>query len=334
MRKLGSLLTAYGIEALLEHSHAMIVLLGPQGEVAEFNTAFESYKSLLPDPPNLYDLISPEEHGLIREWVSRAHRVERPARQMINLRGPAGQPVCFDCLIVPLADSRQLFVAEPLAADPGNGAVQKLTRQVRLFRVESSHAKKIAINKQVELEAIIAQANEIQYLDQLTGLPNRRWMINALQTAVMHSEEFHMPLSISMLDVDHFKKINDTFGHIAGDQVLRQIGEHLRIHIRRYLHDDVRDVDTAGRYGGEEFLILLPNTTIQSALRQARRLCETIRTLRIPIGEQTVSLTVSIGIAELRIGTETWQDLLDRADKALYRAKDQGRDRWIAIENE
>ena len=332
MRKLGSLLTAYGVEALLEHSHAMIVLLGPAGEVADYNAAFEAHKSILPDPPNLYDLISEEEHELIREWVSRAHRVERPARQMINLRGPAG-PVCFDCLIIPLPDSQLMFVAEPLAAAEGDETVQKLSRQVRLFRVESAHAKKIAINKQVELEAIIAQANEIQYLDPLTRLPNRRWLMNALQTAVMRSEEFHNPLSVSMLDIDHFKTINDTHGHIAGDEVLQQIGEHLQIQIRRYLHDDVRDVDTAGRYGGEEFLILLPNTPIQSAMRQASRICDTIRKVGFTAGEKTLSLTVSVGIAELRIGAEGWQELLDRADKALYQAKERGRDRWIAIEN-
>ncbi len=312
----------------------MIALVDPGGGLLDFNAAFEAHKKNFPELANLYDLVPPEEVGVFREWFTRAHRIEHPARQLIRLLGEGGESTCFEALILPLSESKMLFVAEAVTPGAGDEVINKLTRQVRLFRVESEQAKKIAINKQVELQAIIAQANELQHVDQLTSLPNRRWLMKALQTAVMQSEEYSTPLSVSMLDVDHFKNINDTYGHIAGDEALQQIADHLRGSIRRYLDDDVRDVDTAGRYGGEEFLILLPNTPIQAAMRQAARLCEEIRNLKVKVGDASVHLTVSIGIAELMIADESWQMLLDRADKALYQAKEQGRDRWVAIENQ
>ncbi len=334
MRTLGSLVASYGMEALLDYSHAMIVLVGPRGELKEFNSAFETHKKNFPEIQNLYEVLPAGQENVFREWVTRAHRINQPGRQLINLlAGTAQDAVCYECLIIPLPNAETLFVAERVTSEAVDDVVQKLTRQVRLFKVESEHAKKIAINKQIELEAIIAQANEVQNIDQLTSLPNRRWIMNALQTAVLYSERQRTALSISMLDVDHFKKINDTYGHIAGDEALQQIGQNLQVQIRRYLNDDIREVDTAGRYGGEEFLILLPNTPIESAKRQADRICNAMRELSIKVGQETVSLTVSIGIAEFRFGSETWDKLLDRADKALYQAKKQGRDRWVAIEN-
>jgi diguanylate cyclase (GGDEF)-like protein len=112
---------------------------------------------------------------------------------------------------------------------------------------------------------------------------------------------------------------------MVGDEVLAQIGHHLRDHIRQ--------PDRAGRYGGEEFLILLPNTAIKSAAVAASRLCNEIRTAKMRAAANSIQLTVSIGIAELAVGSETWQKLLTRADQAMYQAKTLGRDQWAASPN-
>jgi two-component system cell cycle response regulator len=102
---------------------------------------------------------------------------------------------------------------------------------------------------------------------------------------------------------------------------LRQLAGELRDHIRH--------PDTIGRYGGEEFLVVLPHSTIKAATEQAERLCRHVRALALQSGKTRIKLTISIGIAQYRIHQEDWQEFLSRADSALYQAKDDGRDRWI-----
>jgi diguanylate cyclase (GGDEF)-like protein len=126
------------------------------------------------------------------------------------------------------------------------------------------------------------------------------------------------------LDIDHFKSINDTYGHVVGDQVLQKLAGELREHIRH--------PDTIGRYGGEEFLVILPHSTVIAATEQAERLCRYIRSLVIPAGENNISLTISIGVAQFKIQREDWQTFLSRSDKALYQAKNNGRDQWAVAE--
>jgi len=141
---------------------------------------------------------------------------------------------------------------------------------------------------------------------------------------VIFSDRYGTPLTISMLDIDHFKKINDTYGHTVGDEVLRSLASELRNHIRY--------PDTIGRYGGEEFLIVLPHSTLKAATEQAERLCKHVRSSLIKSGDQEIAVTVSIGIAQYQIHNEDWETLLNRADAALYKAKHNGRDQWIAAE--
>jgi len=200
-----------------------------------------------------------------------------------------------------------------------NAEIQRLTEELNKTKRELEDAKRIIKVKDIELKAILAQADEVSHTDALTYLPNRRQVINNLQKEVHRAERYKTPLSISMLDIDHFKKINDSYGHTVGDQVLYQLAT--------LLSEGVRESDMVGRYGGEEFLILLPNTKLSKAAELAARLCKLIKETDIDVGEKT-NLTVSIGVAEYRHCEETWQKLLSRADMALYDAKNAGRDRW------
>jgi diguanylate cyclase (GGDEF)-like protein len=305
----------------------MIALARLNGELVEVNPAFEACRRMTPGARSLYDMLAPGERIPFRDWVAKAYQMGQLFRERYNLLLGDHQETCFDCLLLPLPEEQFLFVAEEIISDPNlTQAVQRMSRQVKLFKVESAQAKQIAINKQVEVDAIMAQTDEIKHIDPLTFMPNRRLLMKALQSEVIRSDRYKTPLSISMLDVDHFKNINDVHGHTVGDAVLGQIATYLRDHIRH--------PDTAGRYGGEEFLILLPNTSIKFASEQAARLCREISKLKIKAGTDTVQLTVSIGIAELNVGSETWQKLLNRADKAMYQAKEQGRNRFVAIENQ
>ena len=199
----------------------------------------------------------------------------------------------------------------------------RLNAELNSVKKELDETKKILKIKEIELKAVIAQAEEVSHVDQLTTLPNRRQVMKTLQNEVIRAERYKTYLSISMIDIDHFKKVNDTYGHTVGDQALFQVANMLKEHVRH--------PDTVGRYGGEEFLVVLPNTRLKQAAEQAARLCKHIRETDINVGAN-FRLTISIGIAEYRHGQETWQKFLSRADMALYAAKNAGRDRWMVSE--
>jgi len=201
---------------------------------------------------------------------------------------------------------------------------RKLLADFQKLEIEYEKTKRSLEIREIEVRAILAQAHELANTDVLTFLPNRRKILTTLQEEVIRSSRYGTPLAVSILDLDHFKKVNDTYGHTAGDQVLRSVAARLRTQIRH--------PDTIGRYGGEEFLIVLPNSEMQAAAEQASRLCQQIRTLRIDINDHVASVTISVGVAQFKIGRETWEELLHRADEALYQAKEKGRDRWVAAE--
>lgn len=156
--------------------------------------------------------------------------------------------------------------------------------------------------------------------DGLTGLLNRRGIESRLQLEANRLGRYGQPYSVLSIDVDLFKHINDRHGHPAGDAVLRALGQTL---VRAG-----RDVDLAGRTGGEEFLIVMPHTAADSARALAERLLQTVRALRVPVaGDGLVSTTVSIGVVTAERADEPLQAVMQRLDAALYRAKQAGRDR-------
>lgn len=154
-------------------------------------------------------------------------------------------------------------------------------------------------------------------IDPLTALLNKVTLQKELDRQFQHAIRYGRPLTILMVDVDHFKRINDTHGHLLGDQVLA--------HIARQMSQNLRQHDIAGRFGGEEFTIILPETLTTGAMILAERIRETIETTPLDGEEILIKATVSIGIAELTPHHTSPFSLLDDADKALYRAKHSGR---------
>jgi diguanylate cyclase (GGDEF)-like protein len=166
-----------------------------------------------------------------------------------------------------------------------------------------------------------AQLVAMATLDSLTGLLNRRTVYERLEGEIAKHRRFKTPLSCLLLDIDHFKAINDSHGHLAGDAVLTAIAENLKNHSRRY--------DIISRYGGEEFLIILPGTDLAAAMTVAEKLRQHIADLRTSFAGATLQVTVSIGAAELINGKEEADDLVGRADRALYQAKGSGRNQVV-----
>ena len=168
--------------------------------------------------------------------------------------------------------------------------------------------------------------SEVSSRDALTGLYNRCYVIEKLDSEINRALRHGSPMALLMLDVDHFKRINDTYGHSTGDQVLKAIGQLLR--------DSCRVYDVPGRYGGEEFCIVLPETKLGNTNVVAERIRTRLAGASLQAGGEALSVTASIGIAGIDEsgGALSPADLIDRADRALYWAKDRGRNRvemWI-----
>ena len=177
------------------------------------------------------------------------------------------------------------------------------------------------LNLTRELKAAKEEAEHQARVDALTGLPNRKAFFENGRALVALAHRHGRPLSLVMVDLDHFKSINDRFGHSAGDAALAAFAETLR--------STERASDICGRIGGEEFALLLPETASAAAALLAERLREAIRTIRIPGVDAAATFSGSFGIAELLPGDTTLDALIDRADRALYRAKAEGRDRTV-----
>jgi diguanylate cyclase (GGDEF)-like protein len=311
--ELAGLFAQYGVEAFLESTNALVAILDKDGKLLSWNSAFEQLKQNLPAGNLVRDFLSSPSQVLFDEFLKNTLR-ER-SRKQANLEFARGNHWGdFSSLFIPLPDERILLIAESVFA----------TSHLETITAELETIKRSLANKETELQAVIAQADEVSHTDALTFLPNRKRIIADLQHETMFSDRYGTPLAISMLDIDHFKTINDTYGHMAGDDVLRKLAIELRDHMRH--------PDTIGRYGGEEFLIVLPHSTMKAAMEQAERLCRYVRSLVIELNGTKIPLTISIGIAQYKIHQEDWQEFLRRADSALYQAKNNGRDRWVVSE--
>jgi diguanylate cyclase (GGDEF)-like protein len=172
-----------------------------------------------------------------------------------------------------------------------------------------------------EIEALQARLREQAVRDALTGLFNRRYLTETLQRELARCAREARPLSVVMLDVDHFKALNDASGHEAGDRVLQALSG--------LLAEQVRQEDVACRFGGEEFVIVLPGASAADAAARAEAWREAVLRLQVPHQDATLSVTVSMGVAERGAGAHA-DDLLRRADQALYEAKRGGRNRVVA----
>jgi diguanylate cyclase (GGDEF)-like protein len=170
-----------------------------------------------------------------------------------------------------------------------------------------------------------ARLREQSVRDPLTELFNRRYMEETLRREVRRAEREDRPLGVIMLDIDHFKRFNDTLGHAAGDGLLRELG-HL-------LPRSVRESDVVCRYGGEEFVLILPDASLEVARQRAEHLRGEVSTLHtIHKGRSLGAVTISLGVAAFPTHGSTGEAILESADAALYRAKAEGRDRVIVAD--
>lgn len=192
------------------------------------------------------------------------------------------------------------------------------SRQVLREGAESA-TQLLLVQKKFELEQELKKQMELQaQTDHLTGLCNRRHFFELAESELNRSIRYDRPLVLLVIDIDHFKQINDAWGHAAGDMVLQRVSE--------LIHESLRSSDILARYGGEEFAVLLPETVETEALTVAERICSTVANgvIALPAPER-VYVSVSIGLAGVRECTKSLNALIGNADRAMYRAKQAGR---------
>ncbi|MDN3922714.1 GGDEF domain-containing response regulator [Roseateles violae] len=203
---------------------------------------------------------------------------------------------------------------QPLVLESKVSVFAALYLQRKSLRDQKADLERLLRDKQqmaAELERVHEQAVKAAFTDELTGVPNRRHILQLAQSTLDDPRKQSQPISMAVLDLDHFKNINDTHGHAFGDAVLRHFCDHVLAHLRAG--------QALGRLGGEEFLLLLPGTGLDDACTAMERVRRTLEP------HEGVPFTFSAGIAQAR-PDESLSSVLDRADVALYRAKGLGRD--------
>lgn len=179
-----------------------------------------------------------------------------------------------------------------------------------------------ALERWRQMQRSKANLEELERLanyDSLTGLYNRGAILRKLEELINYARRYKEEFSLSLMDIDYFKKVNDQYGHLIGDEVLEKVAKLVR--------EDVRIADSVGRYGGEEFIVVLPKTQLSSAAIVAERIRKIIEATEMTASEGRVfSVTVSQGLSGYRAGDDK-DSLISRADEALYRAKETGRNR-------
>lgn len=284
----------------LVSGYLIVVLIDTAGRVLDFNKGFEGSVRPAGDPRGrpLSDFVMGHA-GQALEIVSG---LPGGAPVPYPLRAWGGQDLLLHAY--PAAGDRILLIGSLTSPDDAQG-IQRMSR----LTTEMGNLVR-------ELRRANQRVQEIANHDGLTGLPNRRYFFERLDTVLKHACRHQRPLSVLMADLDHFKQVNDRFGHAGGDTVLCGFAALLK--------DGARAADLPGRLGGEEFAMMLPDTDREQAQRVAERLRAAMAERR-PLGPEH-RFTVSIGVGLLQAEDDA-DDLLARADRALYAAKAAGRNR-------
>lgn len=193
-----------------------------------------------------------------------------------------------------------------------------ITEMKRAF-LELEHQKKVLMDEMEQRRGLEQELWALAHLDPLTGLPNRRAFRDAALLKLAEAQTAHRPCAIITIDIDHFKRVNDAYGHGAGDTVLRRVADIIKAPLRP-------NTDIGARMGGEEFTVLLPDTDTEAAIAFAEKLRRRIEQTVVVVGEHEIRPTISLGVALNRKSADL-DDLIDRADRALYTAKRTGRNK-------
>jgi diguanylate cyclase (GGDEF)-like protein len=303
------------------------------------DAAHESHHPSDPEPLALREAFDRLNHGiLLLDSGLRAHFINRACRGMWALPDALADtdPRLLDLLqhgyrsgayAVPQQELEAYVAGRLEHLSAGNGEPRELRlRDGNVLRCESTALPDGGrLVSYVDITEQVHAAGELRRLaitDELTGLFNRRHFLQLIERELGRFERYGRPLSLLMLDIDHFKRVNDRFGHAAGDVVLKSIAQSCR--------EALRGTDTIARIGGEEFAVVTCETPLAEAAAVAERIRQHIAGVPIPYDAQQLTVTVSLGVAEAGPQRQTIDDILEAADRALYEGKTRGRNCVVA----
>jgi diguanylate cyclase (GGDEF)-like protein/PAS domain S-box-containing protein len=288
-----------------------ILVLDLHNRVVDFNPAMQAFLSRKPS-----GLLGKPAEELLKEWMDKAGAVLGGQKTNAELR-ISRSPLCYvDLRITPLYDSHQRL----------NGRLMVFHDVTARKSVEKElrYANERLQSQLIEIGTLQSKLRSQAIHDPLTDLFNRRYLDETLDRELARASREKYPLCVVMMDIDHFKLMNDTHGHEAGDLVLKALAKTLTSRNRRG--------DFACRFGGEEFVVVMPNITIDTAFRRAEELRKALNSLSVPFENYRLTITISMGIACYPANGEDRDSLLRAADRAMYAAKKAGRDHILTYD--
>jgi len=304
-------LTPIARSHLIENMPDGILVLDAQHRIVDINPAMENFieeKASFYIGKNVFDVFQP--------WTEKTDLLLDGVETRTELRIPKDPSRYLDLRVTPLYDKRHLL----------NG-------RLMIFRdiTEGKHVEKRLryVNDRlqtqlIEIGLLQSKLREQAIRDPLTNLFNRRYLEETLERELARAAREDYSVCIIMIDLDHFKRVNDTYGHEAGDEILKALATTL--------FEQCRRGDFACRYGGEEFVVVMPNINMDTAYERAENIRQSLNSLHVPYGYYNLTITISIGIAGYPSNGETREAVLRAADQAMYGAKEAGRDHILSYD--
>ena len=295
-------------DALIEKMTDGIIVIDAQNRLVDINSTGQ-WMLHAPGTPPIGQPIEP----LLAHWQNLVERFRDIQEGQFQLEIGGEPPQFVDLRIVPLHHHKGQYTGRLLM-------LRDITRLKRT-ELELRQANGELRSRVAQIESLQTKLQESAIRDALTGLYNRRYLEDALERELSSAAETHQPLSLLMLDIDHFKEFNDSHGHIAGDTLLQALGN--------LLNGSIHNREFACRYGGEEFAVVIPDTQIEEAVHLAEHLRQSLEQTAITHRGTHLQATLSIGVANYPTQASNSLDLLNCADQALYTAKRNGRNQIV-----
>jgi diguanylate cyclase (GGDEF)-like protein/PAS domain S-box-containing protein len=296
---------------LIENMRDGVIVLDMQNRIVDINPAMANFLECDPE-----SYMGQNASELFRGWMDKIDSLWDEVETRAELKVPEDTPRYLDLRVTPLYDRRQLLTGRLMVF---RDITERKQDEQRLH-----YANERLQTQLIEIGLLQSQLREQAIRDPLTNLFNRRYLEETLDRELARARREAYPVCIIMLDLDHFKKVNDTYGHDGGDQVLKALAHTLSEQSRRG--------DFACRYGGEEFVVVMPNITRHTAYERAKKLRRKLNALEIPYECHTLTTTISMGIAAFPDHGDTRKALLRAADRAMYAAKEAGRDHILTYD--
>lgn len=297
-------LVPFARSRLIERMSDGILVVDAQGRIVDINPAMKNF--LDEDPASF---LGKNISDVLSIWKEHLEYLMTGLETRSELRLPNNPSRYLDLRVTPLYDDDQHL--------SGRLVIFRDVTDRKEVEKDLRHAMDRMQTQLIEIGLLQSQLREQAIRDALTNLFNRRYLEETLERELARAAREVYPLCLVMMDIDHFKNVNDTYGHEAGDLVLKTLADMVT--------SQSRQGDFVCRYGGEEFVLVMPNINIEVARERVNSLHRSISSLYIPFGRFNINITVSMGLSSYPLHGETKKDLLRAADRALYTAKNMGR---------